>query len=139
MVFHRGLNDSKSPQISRTLLSVLADLNNIEVCMISSNPLIFKSSSPCTSPLVTGWIIIGITVTFMCHSFFQFPSKVQVLTFLFTFFSASSHFFFFFVDYYSVRSPGRDLVIRLYLKIPEELVRLVLRYSFCVVRILSVY
>ena len=32
-------------------------------------------------------------------------------------------FFFFFVDYYKIWSSGRDLVIRLYLKIPEKFVR----------------
>ena len=31
MVFHRSLNDSKSPQVSRTLLSILADLKNAAV------------------------------------------------------------------------------------------------------------
>ena len=31
MVFHWSLSDSKSPQISRTLLSILADLNNAVV------------------------------------------------------------------------------------------------------------
>ena len=31
MVFLRGLNDSKSPKVSRTRLSILADLNNAVV------------------------------------------------------------------------------------------------------------
>ena len=34
MVFHWSLSDSKSPQISRTLLSILAVLNNAVVCMV---------------------------------------------------------------------------------------------------------
>ena len=34
MVFHGILSDSKSPQVSRTLLSILADLNNAVVIMI---------------------------------------------------------------------------------------------------------
>ena len=57
--------------------------------MVSTRPLISKSSSPCTNPLVTvpsAPITIGITVTFMFHRFvnslarfkyylsFQFPS-----------------------------------------------------------------
>ena len=50
---HRSLSDSKSPQVSRTLLRILADLNNAVVWMVSTRPLIFKSSSPCTNPLVT--------------------------------------------------------------------------------------
>ncbi len=29
MLFHRNLSDSKSPQVSRTLLSILAVLNNV--------------------------------------------------------------------------------------------------------------
>ena len=39
--------------VSRTLLSILADLNNAVVCMVSSHPLISKSSCPTISPLVT--------------------------------------------------------------------------------------
>ena len=61
----------KSLQVSRTLLSILADLNN---CMVSIHPLISKSPLPCTSPLMIvqrASIIIGITVTFMFHSFFN--------------------------------------------------------------------
>ena len=72
MVFHWSLSDSKSPQVSRTLLSILADLNNAVVCMVSPCPLISKSSSPCTNPLVTVLstpITIGITITFMFYSF----------------------------------------------------------------------
>ena len=34
MVFHRNLCDSKSQQVSRTLLSILADLNNAVVSMV---------------------------------------------------------------------------------------------------------
>ena len=74
MVFHWSLGDSKSPLVSMTLLSVLADLNNAVVWMISTHPLIFKSSSPCTNPLVTipsVSITISITVTFMFHVFFS--------------------------------------------------------------------
>ena len=46
--------------------------------MASTRPHIYKSSSPCTSPMLTiprASIIIGITVTFMFYSFFQFLSK----------------------------------------------------------------
>ena len=45
MVFHKSLSDSKSPQVSRTLLSILADLSNIVVWMVSVLPLISNSSS----------------------------------------------------------------------------------------------
>ena len=38
MVFHWSLRDSKSPQISRTLLSIRAVLNNAVVWMVSTRP-----------------------------------------------------------------------------------------------------
>ena len=89
MDFHWTLSDSKSPQVSRTLLSILAVLNNAVVWMVSTRPPTSKSSSPFSSPLVTvpnAPITIGIIVTCMFHSFFQFLSKVEVLILLFTFF-----------------------------------------------------
>ena len=53
MVFHRSLSDSKSPQVSRTLLSISAVLNNAVVWMVSTRPPTSKSSSPFSNPLVT--------------------------------------------------------------------------------------
>ena len=79
MIFHGNLSDSKSLQVSRTLLNILADFKNAVVWIVSTRPLISKSSSSCTNPLVTvsgAPSTIGITVTFMIQSFFQFPSKV---------------------------------------------------------------
>ena len=58
-VFTSALADSlsqkwnTSPQISRTLLSILADPNNVVVWMVYTRPLISKSSSPYTNLLVT--------------------------------------------------------------------------------------
>ena len=49
--------------------------------MVSTCPPTSKSSSPFSNPLVTvpkAPITIGIIVTCMFHSFFQFPSKVEV-------------------------------------------------------------
>ena len=69
---HWSLRDSKSPQVFRTLLSILANLNNAVVWMISTRPLISKSSSFCTNPLVNVpsiQITIDITIIFMFHSF----------------------------------------------------------------------
>ena len=87
MVFHWSLSDSKSPQVSTTLLSILAVLNNAVVWMVSSQPPTSKSSSPFSNPLVTvlkAPITIGIIVTCMFHSFSN--SQVEVLILLFTFF-----------------------------------------------------
>ena len=72
MVFHRSLSYSKSPHVSRTLRSILADLNNAVVWIVSTRSVIFKSSSTCNNALVTvllAPITIGITVTFMFHNF----------------------------------------------------------------------
>ena len=76
-------------QVSRTLLSILAIFNNADVWMVSTRPPTSKSSRPFNNPLVTvqkAPITIGIIVTFMFHSFFQFSSEVKVLISLFTFF-----------------------------------------------------
>ena len=78
MVSHWNLSDSKSSQVSGTLLRILADLKNGVVWMVSTCPLISKFSNPCTNLLVIvpcAPITIGITVTFI-----RFPSKIQVLT-----------------------------------------------------------
>ena len=74
MVFHWRLSDSKYPQVSRTLLSILAVFNNAVVWMVSTRSPTSKSSRPFNKPLVTvpkAPITIGITVTFMFHSFFS--------------------------------------------------------------------
>ena len=74
MGFHWNLTVSKPSKVSRTLPSVLADLKNVVVCIVYTNPVNSKSSTlsinlfaniPITS------IRIGITVTFMflfCNS-----------------------------------------------------------------------
>ena len=83
-------SDSKSLQVSRTLLSILADINKV-----STRLIIFKSFSPFTNPLVTvprAPITTGIFVTFMFHCFFYFPGKVQVLILFFAFFQFSPVF-----------------------------------------------
>ena len=74
MVFHWRLSGSKSPQVSRTLLSILTVFNNAIVWMVSTRPPTSKSSRPFKNPLVTvpkAPITIGIIVTFMFQSFFN--------------------------------------------------------------------
>ena len=53
MVFHWSLSDSESPQVSRFIFSILADLNNAVVWMVSTCHLNSKSSCPIINPLVT--------------------------------------------------------------------------------------
>ena len=95
MVSHWSLSDSKFPQVSRALLSILVVRNNTLVWMVSTRALISNYSSPCITPLVTVQkepITIGIIVTFMFHSFFHFLCKVEVLipSFCFTVWSAGT-------------------------------------------------
>ena len=123
MFFHWRLSDSKSPQVSRTLLSILAVFNNAVVWMVSTRSPASKSSWPFNNPLVTvpkAPITIGIIVTFMVHSFFSSLARSRYLSlfshsFSFILWSAGTAkstilqiFFFFFVDYYKVWSSGRD-------------------------------
>ena len=84
MVFHRSFSDSKFPQVSRTLLSFLAVLNNAVVWVVSTRPLTSKSPSPFNNPLVTvpkTPITIGIVVTFMFHRFFNSLARFRYLSF----------------------------------------------------------
>ena len=53
MVFYKRFSDSKSPQVSRTLLSIVAVLNNAVVGMVSSRPPTSKSPRPFNKHLVT--------------------------------------------------------------------------------------
>ena len=83
MLFHWSLSNSKSLQVSRTLLSIPAYLKNAVVWMVSSRLLISKSPSPCTNPLVTvpsAPITTGITVSFTFHSFFSSQTRSKYLT-----------------------------------------------------------
>ena len=112
MVFHWKLSGSKSPQVSRAFLSILAVFNNAVVWMVSTRPPTSKSSRPFNNPLVTvpkAPIPIGIIVTFMFHSFFNSLVRSRCLSlfshsFSFILWSAgtakSTILQFFFVDYY---------------------------------------
>ena len=84
MVFHWSLSDSRSPQVSMNFLSILAVLNNVVVRMVSTRPPTSKSSSPFSNPFVTvpnAPITIGIIVTCMFHSFFNFLARSRYLSF----------------------------------------------------------
>ena len=84
MVFYWRLSDRKFPQVSWTLLSILADLNNVVVWMVSTRPPTSKSSSPFNNPLVivpNAPITIGIIVTCMFHSFFNSLARSRYLSF----------------------------------------------------------
>ena len=127
MVSHWSLSDSKSPQVSRLRLRVLAVLSNAVVWIVSTRPPTSKSSRPFNNPLVIvskAPITISSIVTFMFHSFFNSLARSRYLSF----FSLSFRFilwsagtakltifqilfflsFFFFVPYYEVWSSGRD-------------------------------
>ena len=107
--------------------------------MVSTCPLIFKSSHSCTNPLVTvpsAPITIGITITFMFHCFSVLKQDLGIYLF-FSFPSVlpcgqsewqSSLFgrFSFIVDSHQVWLSGRDKVICFCLKIPEDFVDLIL-------------
>ena len=84
MIFHYSLNENKSSQVSRTLLSILADLHNALVWIVSKCPLISKLSCTFTKHLVTvpkAPITTGTTVTFIFHSFFNSLARSRYLSF----------------------------------------------------------
>ena len=84
MVFHWSLSDSKSPQVSRTHLSILAVLSNADIWIVSTHPPISKSSRPFNNPLVTvpnAQNTIGTIVTFIFHSFFISLARSRYLSF----------------------------------------------------------
>ena len=79
MVFHSSLSDSKSPQVSRTLLSILAVLNNSVVWMVSTCPPTAMSSGPFSNPYVTfpnAPITIGIFIIIIIYSLEFFTSAL---------------------------------------------------------------
>ena len=84
VVFRWILSDSKSPQFSRALLSILAVLNNVVVWMVFIRLPTSKSSSPFSNSLVTipnVPITIGIIVTLMFHRFLNSLARSRYLTF----------------------------------------------------------
>ena len=86
--FTSALADSFSPEfewqrVTSALFCSLAYFNDAVVWMVSTCPLISKSSSPCTTLLVTALstpITIGITITFMFPSFFSSLARSRYLS-----------------------------------------------------------
>ena len=84
MVFHGSLSDSKSPQVSRTRLRILAVLSNAVIWIVSTRPPTSKSSKPFNNPLVIvpkAHITTGTIVTLMFHSFFNSLARSRYLSF----------------------------------------------------------
>ena len=69
-------------EVSRTLLSILADLNNAVVWLVSTRPFISNSSNPCTNHLGTIPKVpttISITITFIFHRLLLFTAMCLTL------------------------------------------------------------
>ena len=84
MVLHWSLIDSKSPQVSRTLLSILTVFNNAVIWVVSTRHPTPKSSRPFNNPLATvpkSPITIGIIVTFILCSVFNSLARSRYLSF----------------------------------------------------------
>ena len=87
MVFPMSLIDRKSPLVSRTLLSILADLNNAIVWMISHlNSINLRPLNKVWGTVRSVPFTSGITATFMLYSFFSSLAKSKYLS-LFLFLS----------------------------------------------------
>ena len=74
MVSNWILSDGKSPQVCRTRLSILADLDNAVVRMVSTFLLISKSSAPFTKPFED---------FFMCTNYNWYHRYLDVACFFF--------------------------------------------------------
>ena len=80
-VFHWNLSNSKAPQVTKTLLRILADLNNAAVGIVSRLLLISISSSLFSYLLGT---VPSAPTTFGITVIFRFPSfSARVFAFFF--------------------------------------------------------
>ena len=136
MSLYWSLSGSKSPQLSRTLLSIVAVLHNAVVWMVSTHPPTSKSPSLFNNPFVIvpkATITISPIISSMFHSFFQFPSEVEVLILLFTFF-----------QFYSVVSWGSKVdnfanSLFLFLIVSRSGLLAEIRWSVCISNPVSVH
>ena len=84
MFFLWSLSDSKSSQVSRIRLRILAVLCNAVIWIVSTHPPASKFSMPFNNPLVIvskAPITIGTIDTFMFHSFFNSLARSRYLSF----------------------------------------------------------
>ena len=84
MVFHSGLSDSKSPQVSMTRLRILTVLSNAVIWIVSTRLPTFKFSRPFNNPLdivPKAPVTIGTIVTFIFHNFFNSLARSSYLSF----------------------------------------------------------
>ena len=84
------LHETEWQQVSRTLLSILAVLNNALVWIVSTRPLIFESSSSSSKAFEIerrALITIGFIITFMFHCFLCSLARPKYLYFLLLSFS----------------------------------------------------
>ena len=91
-ISHWSFSDTRSHKVSKTVFSILTDLNNYVVWMVSTHPLFSKTSSLCTNPFVivsTAPFTFCIIVTFMFHSFFSVPYLGPVIFPFFLFYSVT--------------------------------------------------
>ncbi len=79
--FHWSLSDSKSPQIARTRLRILAVLSNAVVWIVSTRPPTSKSSRPFNNLLVTVPIAPITIGTIIPQFFFNSLAKSRYLSF----------------------------------------------------------
>ena len=87
MVYHLTLSDSKSPQVSRILLSILVDQNNAAVIMVWILPPIFNSSNFLCKRLETvlsALITIGIKASHRVYTFLSSLARSKYMS-LFSF------------------------------------------------------
>ena len=136
MVSHWSLSDSKSPQVSRSLLSILADLYNrryLHVLRFQTLPaLVTKPRRIFPSAPIT----IGINVLF--HSFFGFlvRSKFSLSGPLGRRSPQNNRFFLLTIT--REWSSGRDKVICLHVKFSQNLMHLFFQDRFGVVHLLFI-
>ena len=147
MIFHQNLNDSKSLQVSRILLSILADLPMLgsgwSWCFLRFlTPQVFFFKTFGTFPSLP--ITIGITITNIFYGIFNSLERSMYLSiFLLSFnfihrstetakFTIWQVFLFFFFFLFCLLSLVLIfwLVICLYLKIRENIVRFILQDGF---------